>query len=275
MRRAWHPRISPDEYFAVIGTALHCHTRVRIVLLVSLWLVAQPGLAQEPDWQDYAALLTAHVRSGERAGLDLKLVDYAAVAADAHYPAALSALASFPLAQLDGPRERMAFFINAYNLLAIKMVVDHQPLASIKDVGNLLWPVWKRAAGRLDGRPVSLDDIEHAHLRRAGDPRVHFAIVCASLSCPDLRAEPYRAAALESQLDEQVTAFLANPGKGLRVEGNTVRVSKIFAWFAADFAAPGGIEKFIAGYRALARDAKVEATLDYDWRLNGRVDPSP
>lgn len=270
MRRAWHPRISPDEYFAVIGTALHCHTRVRIVLLVSLWLVAQPGLAQEPDWQDYAALLTAHVRSGERAGLDLKLVDYAAVAADALYPAALAALASFPLAQLDGPRERMAFFINAYNLLAIKMVVDHQPLASIKDVGNLLWPVWKREAGRRDGAPVSLDDIEHARLRRAGDPRVHFAIVCASLSCPDLRAEPYRTASLESQLDEQVTGFLANPGKGLRIEANTVRGSKIFAWFAADFAAQGGIEKFIARYRALPRDAKVEATLDYEWRLNGR-----
>ena len=254
----------------MIGTALHCHTRVRIVLLVSLWLLAQPGLAQQPDWQDYAALLSAHVRSGERAGLALKLVDYAALAADPHYPLALAALASFPLARLDGPRERMAFYINAYNLLAIKMVVDHQPLASIKDVGNLLWPVWKREAGRLDGAAVSLDDIEHVGLRRAGDPRVHFAIVCASLSCPDLRPEPYRAADLESQLDAQVTSFLANPGKGLRVEGDTVRVSKIFSWFAADFAAQGGIEKFIARYRVLPRDAKIKATLDYDWRLNGR-----
>ena len=270
MRRAWHPRSLSNEYFSVIATTGHCRTRLQLMLLLSLCLLAERGLAQEPDWQDYAALLSAHVSSGERAGLALNLVDYAALAADPHYPAALAALAGFPLARLDGQRERMAFFINAYNLLASKMVVDHQPLASIKDVGNLLWPVWKRAAGRLDGAAVSLDDIEHGQLRRAGDSRVHFAIVCASLSCPDLRAEPYRAAQLESQLDAQARSFLANPGKGLRVESDSVRVSKIFGWFAADFAAQGGIAKFIARYRALASGAKIEATLDYDWRLNGR-----
>lgn len=258
------------EYCAVIGTALHCLTHVRIMLLVSLALVTRSGLAEEPDWQDYAALLSAHVTSGARAGLVLNLVDYAAVATDPHYPAALAALASFPLARLDDPRERVAFLINAYNLLAIRMVVEHQPLTSIKDIGNLLWPVWKRKAGELDGRAVSLDDIEHGQLRRAGDPRMHFAIVCASLSCPDLRVEPYRAADLESQLDAQVTSFLANPGKGLRVEGATARVSKIFAWFAADFATLGGIERFIARYHDLPRNAKIEATLAYDWRLNGR-----
>ena len=254
----------------MISTAPYRHMRAQMTLLMSLWLFALAGVAQEPDWQDYAALLAAHVGPGERAGLTLNLVDYAALAADPHYPPALAALASFPLARLDGPRERIAVFINAYNLLAIKMVVDHQPLASIKDVGNLLWPVWKRVAGSVDGAAVSLDDIEHDRLRRAGEPRVHFAIVCASLSCPDLRAEPYRAARLDAQLDAQVTAFLANPGKGLRIAGNTVRVSKIFEWFAADFDAAGGVRQFIARYHDLPHDAKIEPTLDYDWRLNGR-----
>ncbi len=235
-----------------------------------LWAALVPALALEPDWRDYAALLAAHLKPGERFGITLNQVDYAALAADSHYSAALAALQNFPLARLDGPREQLAFFINAYNLFAIKMVVDHQPVASIKDVGNLLWPVWKRAAGTLDGLTVTLDDIEHARLRVLGEPRMHFAIVCASLSCPDLRSEPYRAASLDMQLDDQVKRFLGNPGKGLRVTGETVHVSKIFAWFAQDFSAQGSVASFIAGYHELPTGAKMEADLDYDWRLNGR-----
>ncbi len=238
--------------------------------LAFLCLLSPHCRAAEPAWNDYAALLAAHVRPGERAGITLNLVDYAALAADAHYPAALAELANFPLARLDGRAERLAFYINAYNLLAIKLVVEHQPLASIKDVGNLLWPVWKRTAGQLGGRAVSLDDIEQGSLRVLGEPRLHFAIVCASLSCPDLRTEPYRAARLDAQLDDQATRFLANDGKGLARADDGVHVSKIFAWFAQDFAAQGGVQAFIARYHPLAAGTVVKADLDYDWRLNGR-----
>src|SRR5207253_925131 len=86
-------------------------------------------------------------------------------------------------------------------------------------------------------------------------PRVHFAIVCASLSCPDLRLEPYEASRLESQLDEQVAAFLSNPTKGLQPgpDGKTARVSSIFKWFAGDFAGSGGVAAFIR-----PRDGTIE-----------------
>jgi hypothetical protein len=234
-----------------------------------VWLLVTPCLAEEPDWRDYAALLAAHVKAGERFGMTLNLVDYRALAADAHYAAALAALENFPLAKLAGTREQLAFYINAYNLLAIRMVVDDQPLASIKDVGNLLWPVWKREAGRLGSAAVTLDDVEH-HLRSLHEPRIHFAIVCASLSCPDLRNEPFLAATLEAQLDDQASRFLANPGKGLRLTGDTAHVSKIFDWFGEDFAAQGGVANFIARFHALPAGIKLEADVDYDWRLNRR-----
>lgn len=250
---------------------VHCR-RVSLAtatLLAVLACSGQPCAATEPDWHDYAALLAAHVAPGERDGIKLNLVDYRAVATDPHLAAALATLENFPLAKLAGPQQWLAFHINAYNLLALNMVVTHKPLHSIKDIGNFLRPVWQRPAGQLDGVAVSLADVEHRRLRRRGDARIHFAIVCASLSCPDLRPEPYRGATLDHQLDDQVVRFLANPGKGLRRAEDGLHVSRIFAWFAADFATAGGVTAFIARYVAVPSSGGYAADLDYNWGLNG------
>src|SRR5690606_1819087 len=116
---------------------------------------------------------------------------------------------------------------------------------------------------------MSLDDIEHDILRRIGDTRIHMAIVCASVSCPDLRTEPYTGERLEEQLEDQVQQFLANPGKGVRIEDDAVRVSKIFHWFRGDFELGGGVGKFIAHYRPdLPPGMPIKANLPYDWSLN-------
>src|SRR5262249_41550332 len=144
--------------------------------------------------------------------------------------------------------------------------------------GSLLRPIWKRKIGAVGGTEYSLDEIEHGILRKAfKEPRVHLAIVCASLSCPDLRAEPYVAAGLEAQLDEQAAPFLPNPTKGLAPgqDGRTARVSVIFRWFAADFAAGGGVAAFVRAKAPpevrerirLLTDAGL-GYLDYDWSLN-------
>ncbi len=134
----------------------------------------------------YARLLRVHVRQGVVSGISLNLVDYRAVRAGAAYGEALAALASARTATLADDAERQAFWINAYNLLAIKAVLDRYPTKSIKDGGSLFAPVWKRKIGTVGGSPYSLDEIEHGILRRAfREPRVHFAILCASLSCPD------------------------------------------------------------------------------------------
>ena len=194
--------------------------------------------------------------------------------------------------------ERIAFWINAYNLFTLRAIVDHypirsqwftlQPRNSIRQIDGV-WTTLKWQAAR---RTVTLDDIEHRILRpEFKDPRVHFAINCASISCPPLQAEPYRAAALEAQLDAAARRYLAS-AEGLRADGNALRVSSIFKWYGDDFverfaddALPGAdrVERAIRAVviqfgpgaaAAVARNPAARLTfLDYNWSLND-VPPS-
>ena len=237
---------------------------------------ALPAEAGEGD--AYARLLKAHVRTGMVSGIKLSLVDYGAVKIDPDYARTLGALAEARPGSLASDAERIAFWVNAYNLAAIKAVLDRYPAGSIKDGGSLLSPIWKKKLATVGGAAYSLDDIEHGILRKMfKEPRVHFAIVCASLSCPDLRAEPYDPARLDAQLDEQATAFLSNATKGVQAggDGRTARVSSIFKWFAGDFSASGGVAAFIRAKAGPELSAKLGALtdaglsyLDYDWSLN-------
>lgn len=258
-----------------------------IALLVgvclAMSLVARPAAAA--DDTPYARLLAKHLRPGTVDGVRSMLVDYRALAADPDYQAALRNLASADPEALATDAERFAFWVNAYNLLAIETVVDRYPIASIKDAGSFLFPVWKRKVGTVGGRAMSLDEIEHGILRkRFREPRVHFAIVCASLSCPDLRAEPYVAERLDAQLAEQTSAFLGNPTKGLvpGEDGRSARVSSIFRWFADDFADAGGVAAFVRAHAPSAVAARIAGLddagltyLDYDWSLNDAARAAP
>jgi hypothetical protein len=237
-------------------------------------LIALPAAAgAEPaDFSALDALLHRHVRPGVREGIALNLVDYAAWARDPDHQRAVDALATFDPARLETRPERLAFWVNAYNLLAIRVVIENGVTGSgsIKDAGNLFFPVWKRDAGSVGGRAVSLDEVEHRILRPMGEPRVHFAIVCASLSCPDLRPEAYVPARLDAQLDDQVKGFLANPAKGM-VGDEAVRVSRIFDWFEADFGGAAGVVRFLRAHTPGRAPpvARVAGHLPYDWSLNG------
>lgn len=239
------------------------------LLLISLFLLSPvPVLAEEPDWNNYRAVLN-HVKPGNKNDVKLMLVDYPAIKVDGSLDKAYQALAAFDSKRLASREERLAFYINAYNILALKTVADHWPLDSIKDVGSLFKPVWDKPAGQLGGKDVTLGEIEHQILRPMGEPRIHLAIVCASVSCPDLRNEPYSAATLDTQLDEQSRRFLDNSGKGLRVGRDRIEVSKIFDWFEKDFAAGGGVEAFIRHYQPRLPALKIRAAIDYDWSVNG------
>jgi hypothetical protein len=234
--------------------------------------------AQAADGDAYARLLKAHLRPGSVNGITLSLVDYTAVKADQDYARALDALAEARPGLLTTDAERLAFWVNAYNLAAIKAVLDQYPTASIKDGGTLFSPIWRKKVATVGGTAHSLDAIEHDILRKMfKEPRVHFAIVCASLSCPDLRADPYDPARLDAQLDEQTAAFLSNATKGVRPggDGKTARVSSIFKWFAGDFSASGGVAAFIRAKAGPGLRGSVSALsdaglsyLDYDWSLN-------
>jgi hypothetical protein len=229
----------------------------------------------------YARLLDRHVGVGQIDGIRLHVVDYEGLATDPDYEAALEDLAAARPGSLGSDDAKMAFWINAYNLLAIKTIVDRYPIASIRDGGNFLFPIWKKDAGEVGGRSYSLDEIEHGILRRDfAEPRIHFALVCASVSCPDLRREPFVAGRLDAQFDDQVRSFLSHRGKGLAPgpdEGGA-RVSKIFDWFEDDFAPVGGVAAFILARADSATRKEVEGLTDadlsylsYDWSLNDRA----
>ncbi|MCZ6541330.1 MAG: DUF547 domain-containing protein, partial [Nitrospinae bacterium] len=144
------------------------------------------------------------------------------------------------------------------------------------DAGNLLGSVWKKTVGVVGGKDDTLNEIEHEIIRKMGDPRIHAAIVCASVSCPDLRKEAYTKEHLDAQLNDQLRRFLANRGKGLQINHKNGRIllSKIFDWFEDDFEPKGGVLPFLARYapepdRSLLKNGDADVSyLDYNWDLN-------
>jgi hypothetical protein len=160
--------------------------------------------------------------------------------------------------------------------MAAKMVLDHYPVKSIKDAGSFFTAVWKKEVGVVAGKMRTLNEIEHEILRKMNEPRIHVAIVCASVSCPDLRAEAYTVDKLDSQLDDQLKLFLVNEEKGLRIDKKKGRIylSSIFKWFKEDFESKGGVRNYLASYapeedKASLKNHKLSVHyLDYDWELN-------
>ncbi|MEH6626202.1 MAG: DUF547 domain-containing protein [Motiliproteus sp.] len=222
----------------------------------------------EMDWSLYNELLQQYVSAGQVEGVTLNLVGYSKLSKDPRFSQLLEQLQRFPLDNLNTKEEKLSFYINAYNILAIQMVIKHWPLASIKDVGSWWQPVWKKEAGSLGGSTVSLDQIEHEVLRKLQEPRIHFAIACASLSCPDLRKEAYTADLLVEQLNSQARIFLKNKSKGLSRNSDEIVVSKIFDWFAEDFSAEGGVQAFINQYSEV-KTSEIKGYLPYNWQVNG------
>lgn len=173
--------------------------------------------------------------------------------------------------------EQFAFYINAYNAWTIKLILSGYPgIKSIKDLGNILKTPWKKKICRIDGDVITLDDIEHHILRpRFKDPRVHFAINCAALSCPFLASEPFLGSTLDRQLDDATRAFINNPKRNY-LEGNTLYVSRIFTWFSKDFNDDviGFFLKYADGNLKKELEVKKNSIkikyLNYDWSLNGK-----
>ena len=128
-------------------------------LLAALFVA--PATARAQDWTLYNALLTEHVAPAEREGVSFNAVDYAAWARDPRYPQVLVQVENFPLDTLQSTADKVAFYSNVYNLYAIRMVIDHLPLESIRDAGSLFSPVWKKPVGMLGGRMVTLDEITY------------------------------------------------------------------------------------------------------------------
>jgi hypothetical protein len=246
-------------------------------------LLAAPLPGSALDEVLYAEILERYTR--DVPDLARTRVDYRALASAPDWKRLVQSLAESDPTRLRERDEKLAFWANAYNILAIDLVVRHYPVDGIRDIGSFISPVWKKPAGTIGGRDYSLDEIEHRIVRPLGDPRGHVAVVCASLSCPPLSRVPWNAARLDDQLDDAMRRWLADPRKGLRIdrERRTLHLSRIFKWFDEDFEASGGVLAFVARYlgeadRAwlLEQGADIGISyLDYDWSLNDLAGASP
>lgn len=166
---------------------------------------------------------------------------------------------------------QLSYWINAYNAFTIKLIIDNYPLKSIKEIGGGLPMInspWDIKFFKIGNVPFDLNTIEHEILRKKFDePRIHFAINCASSSCPKLRNEAYSEQKLESQLEDQADDFINNSRKNSINELET-KVSKIFDWFKSDFTRNTDLVSFISRYNAsINAENKVEY-LEYNWNLN-------
>jgi len=240
-----------------------------ILIFFLLQVIPLRVSAATPDWTLYSHILEKYVNREVHSGIPVNWVDYSGLKQEPDFNKLVKSIETFPTEHLDGKAESLSFYINAYNILAIKMVLDHWPVSSIKDAGSWLKPVWDKAAGKINGNEITLGMIEHEILRPMDEPRIHMAIVCASLSCPDLRREAYHAEILEEQLEDQTRQFLNNSAKGLRFENGKIITSRIFDWFREDFTGNDGIRTFIRKYVAIPDDIDLKATMPYNWNLNG------
>lgn len=170
--------------------------------------------------------------------------------------------------------EKLAYWINAYNAFTIKLIVDNYPVASIKDIKNgipFVNTVWDIKFINIEGAEYDLNNIEHNIIRpKFKEPRIHFAVNCASISCPRLRNEAYTADKLDAQLSDQTRYFLGNPKKNDLSNPNKIKLSKLFTWFSGDFKETHkSVIDFINDYaeQKVSKDAEIEY-FEYDWGLN-------
>jgi len=171
-------------------------------------------------------------------------------------------------------KDQIAFWINAYNAFTIELILDNYPISSIKDIGAKLQipfvnTPWDIKFIEIGGEEYDINNIEHNILRKNFDePRIHFAIVCASFSCPKLRREAYTGEKLEAQLTQQAQSFLADNRKN-QISQNSIVISKIFSWFKGDFIKNETLISFLNQYAPvkISSDADI-SYMKYDWRLN-------
>lgn len=170
--------------------------------------------------------------------------------------------------------EKMAYWINAYNAFTVKLIVKHYPVKSIKDIGSSIQipfvnTPWQYKFFTIGGEEMKLDQIEHKILRKDfDDPRIHFALVCASYSCPRLRNEAYTPEKLDKQLDDQAKYFLANKTKN-SITPDKLQLSKYFTWYKGDFTKKMSLIDYLNQYAPVKINKGASISYkDYNWSLN-------
>ena len=238
----------------------------RIVGIVLSVLFVFPAVAAETDGlhDKLNQVLKTHVKAG--------VVDYDGINGDQRFFQYLDVLASTNPDDFSTDHEKLAFWINAYNALAIKGIIDGSSPGSF--FGRIGY--FKTTNYLVGGRKINLYDLERDVIIPFDEPRIHFAIVCASLSCPKLVSEAYVASRLGEQLQNGAVDFINDPAKNeFDTDRRVAKLSKIFEWFEGDFEKhSGSVQKYVSQF---LKDPKLAGAVDsypikhlkYDWNLNG------
>lgn len=259
------------------------------LLASSLLLAVGVSHASDTLHAPFTALLNDYVVTIED-GASTQ-VDYAGFnASKASLNTYLATLASVSQATFDGwdNHTQLAFLINAYNAYTINFILTRYPdLDSIRDLGGFFSSPWKQEIAPLLGDTRTLDEIEHTLIRggnKYNEPRIHFAVNCASIGCPALREEAYLGSELDAQLDDQTIRFLSDPSRNY-MKGDTLYISKIFDWYGDDFSTgwkgANSLNDFLLLYKnalklsesqqkQLVDDEADVKFLDYNWLLNSK-----
>jgi len=231
------------------------------------------------DHQQWAQVLKGHLSWHG----DQSLVDYETLKKDPstlnQYLVTLSRVTTSKYKQFSR-KQKLAFLINSYNAFTLKLIITNYPLKSIKDIGNFLSGPWDKDFITLLGKKVNLNNIEHDMIRKDfKEPRIHFAVNCASMGCPNLSEKPFRAADLDEHLESMTQKFMQDKSKNFyNSKKKRLFLSKIFKWYGDDFEKhyTGGLDNFLSQHlgesdqeKRLIKQGKVsKKSLAYDWSLN-------
>lgn len=244
--------------------------------LWAYWEAHDPGSITKVDHSAWGAFLQRYLLTGHPTGVNR--VRYGAVTPGDRRSLEdyLARLAAVKVSGLSRP-EQKAFWINLYNALTVRVILDRFPVQSIRNIrlgGLFSSGPWDARLVTIEGHRVSLNDIEHRILRPIWrDNRIHFAVNCASVGCPDLAPQPYTADNIEQLLGAAARAYVNHP-RGVTVEGDRIIASSIYDWYQSDF---GGTEQGVLAHFREYADPPLASSLEgfsgaiiyrYDWSLN-------
>ena len=278
MRKVWIPAtlLSVVVIAAAVGFYIYTITSSTDAVLDERWSAFDDSSVVSVDNELWQGVLDDYLVTDTDSGVNL--FDYEGLLDDGREPldeyiAQLVALDPLTLNRA----EQKSYWLNLYNALTVQLIIDNDPLVSITTLGSnpLDFGPWNDDATVVNGTALSLNAIEHQIIRPLYDDyRIHFAVNCASIGCPDLAEEAFSAKQLDDQLDDAAANYLEHP-RGLRFEGNTLHLSTLFEWYASDF---GDTQQEVLQLLGKHTDEEVLAdlsqysgspTYNYDWSLNG------
>jgi len=238
-----------------------------ITALLLVILISKPSHAYLDDLD---GLLKDHLKTVTYSGITYNGVDYDAWKSDKRHVQVRDEILAINPNDLNSNNARLAYWINAYNVLTIDLIIREGERETIKNLGGVISSPWKKHKWTINGQSKTLDSIEHDIIRKIGDARIHFAVNCAAKSCPDLRMESYRAETINEQLDDQVRSAFENETKIYKNDegDNQIHLTKIMDWYGEDFN-DGNLILWLKPYlgNAINDDTSIDF-YGYDWSLN-------